>query len=156
MEGPKNTSNVWQWLASYKPAASMRVHLLLAAVMWTTVGSMLLTIGVRWMPDGRPSYTALLVAAGVVTGLLKSRFVLVRTATRMVERIRTRGDGRCVGGFISLRSWALVGLMIAMGRVIRLGLLPRPAAAVLYIAVGVALLATSLRLWGEWWRQTAA
>ena len=34
----------------------------------------------------------------------------------MIERIRSRGNDRCLGGFLSLRSWGFVILMIAAGR----------------------------------------
>jgi hypothetical protein len=95
-------------------------------------------------------YFWLLVAAAVALGLIKARFVLDRTAIRMIERIRARGDGRCIGGFQSLRSWVFVLLMVAAGRLLRGSPLPRIVAGLLYLAVGTALLLATRRLWHAW------
>ena len=106
-------------LVTYKPAASAQLHLLLAALMWTVVGALLLLFGLRWTWAGHSWYTSLLLALAIVAGLLKARFVLRRTAGRAIERIRTRGDGRCLGGFLSWQSWLFVLLMMGAGRLLR-------------------------------------
>ena len=142
-------------LNAYKPAASARVHLLLAATMWSVVGAILLVLGVRWTVDGRVPYMWLLLALAVGVGLLKARFVLKRVAGRAIERIRTRGDGRCIGGFLSLRTWAFVASMAAAGYLLRHGLLPRTIVGLIYVAVGAALLVASRRLWHAWHRHHA-
>lgn len=143
------------WLTTYKPAASARMHLLLAAMMWTVVGAALLCFGVRWTLAGQIPYVWLFLAAAVMAGLLKSRFVLERTASRMIERIRTRGDGRCLGGFLSLRSWGFVALMIGAGCLLRTWMLPRTIVGLIYAAVGTALLLAARRLWQAWYRHNA-
>lgn len=54
-----------------------------------------------------------------MVGVVKSGFVLDRAARGEIARIRARGDGRCVGGFLSLRTWGFVLLMMVGGRVLR-------------------------------------
>lgn len=137
-------------LDTYKPAAAARVHLLLAAMMWTTVGALLLYFGLRWTFATRTPGVWLFAVAAVAVGLLKGWFVLDRTAVRMIGRIQARGDGRCIGGFLSWRSWALVALMAGGGRLLRGGLLPRTVVGLLYVAVGIALLTAARRLWLAW------
>ncbi len=137
-------------LRAYKPAAPARLHLLLAAGMWTAVATLLLLFGIRWTWMAHTPYFWPLVAAAVALGLVKARFVLDRTTVRMIERIRTRGDGRCIGGFQSLRSWAFVLLMMAAGRLLRGSPLPRIIVALLYLTVGTALLLATRRLWHAW------
>ena len=139
-------------LEAYKPAASARAHLLAAAAMWAVVGGLLLLFGVRWGLSVDIPCGALWLAGAVVAGLLKARFVLQRTARRLIERIRTRGDGRCIGGFLSLRSWAFVLLMIVLGRFLRSGLVPRTIVGLVYTGVGTALLVASRQLWYAWYR----
>ncbi|MGB2986178.1 MAG: hypothetical protein WBE26_09875 [Phycisphaerae bacterium] len=139
------------FLNAHKPATSARLHLLLAATMWTVVGIVLLFFGCRWVLARQTHYALLLLAAAVVAGLLKARFVLERTAGHMVERIRTRGDGRCLGGFLSVRSWAFVALMVTAGHLLRGGLLPRTAIGLIYVTVGTALLLGARRLWSAWY-----
>ena len=140
-------------LEAYKPAASARVHLLLAATMWAVVGGFLLFFGARWGLSGRIPHGALWLAGAILAGWLKARLVLERAARRIVERIRTRGDGRCLGGFLSLRSWGFILLMVALGRFLRGGLVPRAILGLIYAGVGTALLVASRRLWYAWYRR---
>ena len=138
-------------LNAYKPAASVRWHLFLAALMWTAVGALLSVFGTRWLYSGIPRRPAVWVAAAVALGIVKARFALDRAARRIVERIRVRGDGRCIGGFLSLPTWGFVALMVVAGRLLRGGWLPRPVVGFIYVAVGVALLVASRRAWEAWY-----
>lgn len=138
-------------LEAYKPAAPARLHLLLAAAMWSVVGAALLVFGARWTITAEVSHAWLLLGIAAGVGALKARFVLDRTVAGMIERIRRRGDGRCIGGFLSVRSWAFVVLMVVTGRLLRGTLLSRALAGFIYTAVGVALLLAARRLWYAWY-----
>jgi hypothetical protein len=137
------------WYHRYKPAASVQTQLAAAAVMWTLVGAGLLTVGILWSRSAGPVRLLVLLALAAGIGLVKARLVLRKSANRIVQRIRSRGDGRCLGGFISWRTWIMVGIMMMLGRALRHGLLPRPAVAFIYEAVGVALLAGAITLWSS-------
>lgn len=139
-------------LEAYKPAANARTHLLLAALMWTVVGGTLLVVGARWALLTQLTIALPLLALAVAAGAFKAHFVLKRTARRMIDRIRVRGDGRCLGGFVSLPTWAFVFLMMGLGYLLRHGLLPRPVVGFIYVAVGAALLLASRRVWSAWQR----
>jgi hypothetical protein len=137
-------------LESFKPAAPARAHLLLAALMWTIVGSLLAFFGARWTMKGHAGFGPVVLAIAVVAAFLKSRYVLDKAAGRMIERIRARGDGRCIGGFLSLRTWVLVVIMAGSGRLLRGSPLPRTIIGFIYAAVGLALLLSARRLWQAW------
>ena len=138
-------------LQRWKPRAAGRTQLLLAAAFWSCVGSALLLAGARWsLRAAGPGDGALLVALGVAAGLLKGRFVLDRAARRIAERIAARGDGHCAGGFLSARSWLLVALMSAAGRLLRGGLLSHAVVGPLYTAIGTGLLFSSRTAWRRW------
>ena len=143
-------------LTRFKPAASARTHLLLAALMWTVVGSVLLVVGVRWLLQADPPYVWVLLVLAVAVGWGKGHFVLARAAQRMLARIISRGDGFCLGGFLAPVSWAFVLAMILLGRLLRGGLLPRSLVGWLYVAVGSALLIGCRLLWRAWYRQGSA
>ena len=68
-------------------------------------------------------------------------------AERNAARIIARGDGRCLGGFLSLKTWLLVVLMMTSGIILRRSAVPRPVLGVLYSAVGTALLVGCVTLW---------
>jgi hypothetical protein len=78
--------------------------------------------------------------------------VLSRTARRAAARIARRGDGTCLGGFLSWQSWLFVLGMMAAGAALRRSALPRTALGVVYVAVGIALLWGSRVFWAAWRR----
>jgi hypothetical protein len=138
-------------LERWKPRAAGRTQLLLAGALWSIVGALLLFFGARWSFEAFTGPAAWLATGlGVSVGLLKGRFVLDRTARRVADRIAARGDGRCAGGFLSWRSWLLVGLMSGAGRLLRGGLLPHAVVGPLYAAIGTGLLFSSRIAWGRW------
>jgi hypothetical protein len=137
------------WMEAHKPAANVPTHLLLAWMMWVAVGSALVGFGARWLWSAAPVIAPWLAAAAVGVGAVKSWLVLDRAASGVADRIRARGDGRCIGGFLSLRTWALVILMMAAGRLLR-GTLARGIVGPLYIAVGTALCLSSRITWSAW------
>jgi hypothetical protein len=139
------------WVEKHKPAAAVQTHLLLAWMMWFSVGSALTIFGAIWLWQGAPVQAPIVAAAAVALGIFKSRFVLDAAAKRVIERIRSRGDGRCLGGFLSLRTWGLVVLMMVGGRILR-GTVARGIVGPVYIAVGVALCLSS-RLTRRAWRE---
>lgn len=139
------------WHESLKPRASTRFQLFLAGVMWSTVGSGLLLSGALWIRDeAHPATGLALLLAGILLGALKARYILDKTARKIVTRIAERGEGRCVGGFLSLRSWGLVLGMVLAGRLLRRGLLSPAAAGTLYVAIGAGLLLSSRLAWQAW------
>ena len=100
----------------------------------------------RWKPAAR-ARTHLLAAAGIGAGSLKGRFVLRRLAERNAARVIRRGDGHCLGGFLSVKTWLLVAVMMASGILLRRSGVPHPILGVLYAAIGTALMAGSVPLW---------
>jgi hypothetical protein len=143
---------VSNWIQAYKPAASRRTHLLLASLLWSAVGTLLLVFGVWWVVHGHSRYAPGLVVVAVGIGVVKARFVLARTARRMIDRILARGDGRCIGGFLSIRTWLVVVVMASAGRWLRSGPIPHLIVGFIYAAVGTALLLASRHLWRAWHR----
>jgi hypothetical protein len=138
------------WVERYKPAAAVRAHLLLAGLMWTVVGAALVGFGGCWLWQLPTPAAPWLAALALAIGVFKARFVLDRAARTIVDRIRERGDGRCLGGFLSVRSWALVAAMAAGGRFLRGSHVAQGLLGVLYIAVGTALLLSSRVAWRAW------
>jgi len=137
------------WAESHKPAAAVPTQLMLAWLMWAMVGSALVGFGARWLWGAAPVVAPWLAAGAVAVGAVKSRLVLDAAARRIVARICARGDGRCLGGFLSLRTWGLVFLMTVAGSLLR-GTLARGIVGPLYITVGTALCLSSRLFWHAW------
>lgn len=139
-----------RWLELHKPRATARTQLLLAELMWTGVGTMLLSLGLIWIVRRYHGPGWAYAAPFVFLGLLKGRFILDRVGRRTIARIRTRGDSHCVGGFFSPTSWLLIVGMMVLGQVLRASPLPRADIGFLYVLVGTGLLLSSRLFWGEW------
>lgn len=139
-----------RWLELHKPRATVRTQLLLAEMMWTVVGTMLLSLGLFWIVRRYHGPGWAYAAPFLLVGLLKGRFIIDRVARRTIARIRTRGDSHCVGGFFSPTSWALIVGMMVFGQVLRASPLPRATVGFLYVVVGTALLFSSRMFWKEW------
>jgi hypothetical protein len=136
----------------WKPRARARTHVLAAALLWTCVGTGLTAAGLHWCLGADQPWPAALMAAGIVLGVLKGRIALERAARKSAARIAVRGDDRCLGGFLSWRTWLFVLAMMAMGAALRHSELPRALLGVLYTAVGAALLWGSRTFWAAWRR----
>ncbi|MHB0980042.1 MAG: hypothetical protein ACYC5Q_08250 [Thermoleophilia bacterium] len=146
--GPRTT--VRRWLEHHKPRGSARSQLLMAEMMWTVVGSVLLGLGLHWIVRRYHGPGYAYAAPFLVLGVIKALFILDRVAGRTILRIRTRGDDHCVGGFFSPASWGLIVGMMLLGQVLRASPVPRADVGFLYVAVGSALLISSRMLWREW------
>lgn len=129
------------------PAASRRTHLLAAALLWTAVGSSLALLGLPLLLE-HPAGTAIPAAAlAAAAGLFKARLTVIPAARRIAGRIERRGDGRCLGGFLSWKTWIFVLLMGALGRLVRALPAPSTLRGGILIAVAVALLAGAAVFW---------
>jgi len=137
------------WLETYKPVASSRLQLLLAGVIWSTVGMGLISVGTYWVVSTSDHIIGLL-AISLCLGLGKSLLVLDRVARRIIKRIELRGEGRCLASFYSLRVWVLVIIMMLMGRILRGAGISYSLLGLIYAAVGTSLLMSSRTIWLAW------
>ena len=137
-------------LDRFKPAASIRSRLLLAALMWTLVGAGLFAAGVRWSVVGEGGRGWAGLALALALGWLKGRYILSARAAVNARRIVAAGEDRCLGGFFDWSTWSLVLAMIGLGYVLRHSEVPRLWIGVIYATVGSALVLASLGTWKRW------
>ena len=138
------------WLEAYKPIASSRFQLLVAAVMWSAVGVGLASAGGYWLLTSAGNRILLMIVFAVCIGMGKSLLILDRAVHRFANRIQRRGEGKCVGGFLSFKSWVMVGGMMLFGRFLRSVGIPLPLLGLLYAGVGIGLLVSSRIFWQTW------
>ncbi len=116
--------------------------------MWGLVGLGLLAFGVVNLLPVAKGWAAAWSLPAVAVGLLKGHLVLGRSAHRTIARVEAQPHRHCLFSFFSWKTWGLVLVMMAMGRFLRLSSLPPLLVYNVYVAVGVALLAGSLRFHG--------
>jgi hypothetical protein len=141
------------WLDARKPKAPVRVHVLLATLMWTIVGLFLFMRGASNMMSlpGAVNPWWLIFAAFI--GVLKGKLIFDKTAVRVISRIESREGDRCLGGFLSLKSWGMILLMVFLGMSLRVSPLPGVLVWGVYVAVGTGLFFSSRLFWKEWIRR---
>jgi hypothetical protein len=150
---PIDTRKNKKLVEKIKPAAPAHAHLLMAALMWTTVGTFMLVRAYGYTRTLTPAVASATAFMALAVGVVKGLKLLRPSAKKSAARIIHRGDGKCLGGFISIKSWLFVGAMILLGRALRMAGMPAWFTSAILGAVGVALLMGSAVFWVGWRRR---
>ena len=126
-----------------KPAVNKSVHLFAAPLLWTVIGCFLMIRGWGWLESDYLFWIFL----ALVSGAMKSIFILDKTAKKSVARLVEFEDGRCLGAVYSWKTWMLVFLMMVSGILLRTIFTPGSILGTLYIAIGWSLLFSSRHGW---------
>lgn len=97
-----------------------------------------------------------LLALGI--GFLKGRYIFSKLAFRNIRRIQALSPHKekiCLFAFQAIQSYLIIVGMIILGILLRLSRVPREILAVIYLAIGSALLYASLPYWRAKWEKTA-
>ncbi len=135
----------------FTPRASLSTRLLLAALLWSSIGVGLMAAGLHWLVGAHATRWLAVLPLAMAVGWFKGRYLLAPRAAANAERIVAAGEPRCVGGVFSWRSWALALGMMAGGALLRHSPLPRHWLGALYSTVGAALFVASFGSWARWW-----
>jgi hypothetical protein len=132
-----------------EPAVSRRTLILSAAITWGLVGGFLSLRAVFWFKSPSPSVLGLAILA-LGLGFLKGRFIFSRLARRNIQRIGELSPHKeriCLFAFQAIQSYVIIVGMMALGILLRHSSLPRVYLAVLYLAIGSALIYASFEYW---------
>ena len=128
-----------------RPAVGKRVLLYLAALMWICVGTMLLSFAYVWLQHLDLSESLVRVVAGVAIALIIHHFGFLKVVDKNLARILPMEGKRCLFSFMTWKSYLIVALMASMGMVLRHSPIPKNLLSVVYTAIGLALVLSSLR-----------
>ena len=129
---------------AFWPQVGTHIQLYSAALLWGIGAAILLVRGVLFLHD---RWGAVLIAAALLIGIAKERYILNNYARKAVKRIHARGRAFYLG-FFSVKSWIFIAVMMGGGIALRHSVLAstsdvipwgRDALAVLYVAVGTGL-----------------
>jgi hypothetical protein len=132
-----------------EPAVRRRTLILSAAVVWALVGAFLSFRAALWF---RASNRAIswMVFLALATGFLKGHFLLSRMARRNIERIfglSPHKEKICLFAFQAIQAYLVIFGMMALGIILRHSSIPREVLAVIYLAIGSALMYASIQYW---------
>ncbi|GAB4278347.1 MAG: hypothetical protein Kow0056_10550 [Coriobacteriia bacterium] len=126
-------------LERLKPGVAKRWLYLIAGVIWTAVGCMLLVLAVSWVKREALAAAAGILAVGIALGAAGGATMFAGIARKNIARIREAPDIACAFSFQAWRGYLIMAFMIALGVVLRHSAIPKPALALTYAAVGTAL-----------------
>ena len=115
-----------------------------AGVMWSAVGVMMGATGIGWLMPEKPLVALGCVVAGIVLAAVVLRRWFDRLAIKNIRRLHWLPERGCFFAFQAWKSYLIVLIMIALGIVLRHLPIPKPALAVIYAAIGGALVLGSL------------
>ncbi len=128
-----------------KPAVNKQVLLFLAGFMWFGVGTMLLFLSFFWLNAFQVHGSFLFGGIGVAVALLVHHFGFLKSVDKNLGRILPMEGTQCVFSFITWKSYIIIGVMVAMGKLLRHAPIPKPYLSMLYIGIGLALILSSVR-----------
>ena len=127
---------------------SPRVLIRLAFGLWVLGGSILVVLGGLRLADARLSNSAgaIIIASllWLAIGIAKGRFVLAKTSERNIARINAMREPQRPIQVYSLRSWIVIGLTVSLSLALTLLNTPPFWRGGINLAVGFALLISSL------------
>jgi hypothetical protein len=132
-----------------EPAVKRCTLILSAATVWGLVGAFLSFRAFLWFraSDRRVSW---MVAMALAVGFLKGHFLLTRMARRNIRRIHELSPHKakiCIFAFQAIQAYLIIFGMIMLGILLRRSSIVREVLAVIYLAIGTALLYASLEYW---------
>jgi membrane protease YdiL (CAAX protease family) len=131
--------------SQFKPAVASYLLLLIAGIVWFLVGCMLMALAFTWLSRASGINTYPFAVIGAVFALLIHHLGFLKIADKNLKRILVMRDKSCIFAFIPWKSYLIIAVMISMGAVLRHSIIPKHYLAVLYIAIGFALVLSSVR-----------
>ncbi len=141
-------------LYKYNPAIPKRWLLIIAGLLWTLVGALLCWRAYGWLTQQHDGMTPVFALSGVLIAVSASRFMLAESARHNVDRISSLPERACLFAFTPWRGYLMIGGMISMGVLLRHSAIPTEYLALLYSAMGGALILSSFVFYSSYWSYT--
>jgi hypothetical protein len=129
----------------WKPGVPNSVLLLIAGIVWIGMGTLLAGFAYSWLRDEQPGHALWAALIGFACGLVVHHFGFLHVVDKNLGRILPMEGKRCVFAFMPWKSYILVIIMMATGILLRHSPIPKLYLAVLYAAIGTALILSSIR-----------
>jgi hypothetical protein len=117
----------------------------LAGFLWICVGTMLVHLAYSWLTAQPQTMRWIFLGIGFVAALLIHHLGFLRIANQNLERIMVMDAKQCLFAFISWKSYMIIIIMVTLGILLRHSHIPKPYLSILYAAIGLALILSSIR-----------
>jgi hypothetical protein len=143
-------------LNKFNPALPKEWLLILAGVMWTAVGVMLFRYAIDWLTHPLTLITLALGLLGVIISVAANFYEFSKLARKNITRILALNDKACLFSFQAWKGYLIIAVMISGGILLRNSVIPKPYLAVVYAAIGGALLQASLHYYWRFYQMVRA
>jgi hypothetical protein len=134
-----------------KPAINRKYLFIISGLLWTAVGLMLLRFAYSWLLNVGEGQCIGFGVLGMALGVTISVFGLSKIARKNIKRIHRLPEKPCLFAFQAWKNYLTIALMISMGIFLRThSFLPKPYLAIVYIAMGSALVFASRSYFQEY------
>jgi hypothetical protein len=131
-------------LSTLKPAVPRNWLIATAGVMWTAVGVILCSMAYHWLTAVVSKRSILFGVTGFLLALVVYYFGFSKIARKNIDRLFQFQDKVCFFAFQAWKSYLIIALMATMGAFLRHSSIPKQYLAVIYLAIGGALILSSL------------
>jgi hypothetical protein len=140
-------------LESLKPSVSKKNLLVVAGIVWSFAGGILLYKGISLLLNEN-TYLAIEFIIGISFGIVFYFLLFSRISFKHIHRIfRIEIQRPCFFSFFNVRSYILMILMISTGIGLRkMDIINHEVLYVFYITMGTPLLMSSLRFYYYWFK----
>ncbi len=134
-----------QEIEKWKPGVPKNTLLLIAGILWISMGIILDGISYSWLRTEDLTHAILASIIGFICALVIHHFGFLRIVDRNLDRILPMEGRRCVFSFMPWRSYILIIIMVLLGFLLRHSPIPKLYLSVPYIGIGTALILSSVR-----------
>ncbi len=128
------------------PKVNKKALILIAGILWTGVGLMLMRIASKWFHLLSSDLLILAIIGGLLLGTAISYFGFSGLANKNIQRINHYSTKVCIWAFQKWQSYILILFMISLGIFMRsTSLFPKYLLTPMYIGIGFALFTASFR-----------
>ncbi len=128
------------------PRVNKKALILIAGILWTGVGLMLMRIASKWFHLLSSDLLILAIIGGLFLGTAISYFGFSGLANKNIQRINHYPKKVCIWAFQKWQSYILILFMVSLGIFMRsTSLFPKYLLTPMYIGIGFALFTASFR-----------
>ncbi|HZL10194.1 MAG TPA: hypothetical protein VFC65_09365 [Prolixibacteraceae bacterium] len=135
-------------IVSFTPRIPKHYLFLVAALVWTFAGGMLLFRGYSFLIV-YPHFLAVKMSGCLISGLIFFKLLFVKISGKHVVRIENLPiDHPCLFSFFNLKSYLMMTVMISSGILLRkTGAISPEYLSLVYVTMGIPLLMSSFRFY---------
>jgi hypothetical protein len=131
--------------AKFNLAVDKKILVLLAGLMWCSVGIMLIIFAVTWLTRYDGPGKLIFYITGFLAAMPIHHFGFLKIADKNLKRLLPLTEKRCVFSFMTWRSYIIVLIMVSMGIALRHSSIPKQYLSVLYNGIGLGLFLSGIR-----------